>query len=410
MKNFCILGLCLIMTFSCRSKKVEPDGDSIDNSTLVNFDLVFEKELIRLGIDKQGKEDGLVRYADVKDVESLEIVNGWNRITSVKGIEYFVNLKSLTIYKPKLDSLNLIKNTKLEKLTVFTGDDEGVEGTLKYLNVTACKSLKSLDCYGNILSSLDLTKNLALTDLNCSKNSLTQLNVSSNTNLKSLNCSRNQLSALDFRNNRSLENLDFSENRSLTLLDVTKNIQLKEIGCVYTGLKTLDFTGISGLKSLDCFGTKISSLKIPAGLEILNIRGTALSSFDFNQTKMMRVLTIGPELISVDLSVLVDLTQLHSYDLTPINLDLTKNSKLDTLHISNAKISKIDFTDNQNLKSLFLEKMIIDQLDLRPLKQLKACSIHECPNLMSVCVNKVPVSNGADNWYVSGLIKLELCK
>lgn len=410
MKDFCILGLCLIMILSCHSKKVEPDAFLIDNSTLVNFDPVFEKELIRLGIDKQGKEDGLIRFADVKDVESLEIVNGWNRITSVKGIEYFVNLKSLTIYKPKLDSLDLKKNTKLEKLTVFTGDDEGVEGTLKYLNVTACKSLKSLDCYGNILSFLDLTKNLALTDLNCSKNALTQLDVSNNTNLKTLNCSRNQLSALDFRNNLGLESLNFSENRSLTLLDVTKNNQLKEIGCVYTSLKTLDLTGISGLKSLDCYGTKISSLKIPSGLEVLNIRGTALTAFDFNQTKMMRVLTIGPELISVDLSVLTNLRQLYSYDLTPVNLDLTKNNKLDTLHISNAKIPKIDFTDNQSLKSLFLEKLVIDQLDLRPLTQLSTCSLHECPNLTSVCVNKVPVSNGADNWYVSGSIKLGLCK
>ncbi len=64
--------------------------------------------------------------------------------------------------------------------------------------------LMSLDCSGNKLTSLDLSKNTALTSINCSNNQLTTLTLPSvtvseekNTTLNYLNCSNNQLTSLN---------------------------------------------------------------------------------------------------------------------------------------------------------------------------------------------------------------------
>ncbi len=58
-------------------------------------------------------------------------------------------------------------------------------------------ALRSLSCYGNQLTSLDLSQNVALTRLSLSGNQLTSLDVSKNTALTYLTCFGNQLTSLD---------------------------------------------------------------------------------------------------------------------------------------------------------------------------------------------------------------------
>ena len=58
-------------------------------------------------------------------------------------------------------------------------------------------ALKTLYCYGNQLTSLDISKNIALETLSCYRNQLTSLNISNNPELTSLNCCNNQITVLD---------------------------------------------------------------------------------------------------------------------------------------------------------------------------------------------------------------------
>ena len=91
-------------------------------------------------------------------------------------------------------------------------------------------ALTSLDCLGNKLTSLDLSKNTALTKLICAGNQLSELDVTKNTALTYLDCDGNKLTALDLSKNTALEQLYCDENQ-LTTLDVTQNKKLTLLSC-----------------------------------------------------------------------------------------------------------------------------------------------------------------------------------
>ena len=80
-------------------------------------------------------------------------------------------------------------------------------------------ALTELGCWGNQLTSLDVTQNTALTYLRCYENQLTSLDVSANTALNVLKIGANQLTTLDLSQNTDL--IIFScDNNQLTNLDV----------------------------------------------------------------------------------------------------------------------------------------------------------------------------------------------
>ena len=78
--------------------------------------------------------------------------------------------------------------------------------------------LQTLECAGNELTKLDVSKNSKLEYLSCRFNELTKLDVSKNTKLVKLDCNRNKL----------------------TKLDVSKNTKLEFVNCGYNGIKELN--------------------------------------------------------------------------------------------------------------------------------------------------------------------------
>ncbi|RFT36041.1 N-acetylmuramoyl-L-alanine amidase, partial [Bifidobacteriaceae bacterium NR020] len=58
------------------------------------------------------------------------------------------------------------------------------------------KKLKTLICYGNHLTHLDVSHNTELTLLDCGTNQLTSLDLSKNPNLTTLDCNQNRLTSL----------------------------------------------------------------------------------------------------------------------------------------------------------------------------------------------------------------------
>ena len=87
------------------------------------------------------------------------------------------------------------------------------------------KNITHLDCSGNLLTELNISKNTTLTYLNCFWNQLTSLDVSKNSKLTFLHCGFNQLTNLDLTKNIELEYLACQGNR-LTSLDLSKNVKI----------------------------------------------------------------------------------------------------------------------------------------------------------------------------------------
>ncbi len=133
--------------------------------------------------------DDYVQTIRINNVTNL-VVNGQN-ISDLTGIEDFESLQSLNCYGNLLTNLDISQNT----------------------------SLLSLGCSNNQLTTLDLSQNISLQELSCNNNQITNLDVSQNTALKFLYCYGNQLTALQITQNTALQSL-YCHNNQLTTLDI----------------------------------------------------------------------------------------------------------------------------------------------------------------------------------------------
>ena len=161
-----ILSLVLVMLNQCSAT----DNDEIIPVAIPDYN--FRNALIEGGFDLNG--DGFIDSDEAALVVSLDV--SYDSIADMTGIEAFVNL----------DTLN---------------------------------------CSGNQITSLDVSKSIALKWLFCQENALTSLDVSQINGLELLNCSDNQLDSLAVSNYPTLRWL-YCNNNLLTSLVLTHSSAL----------------------------------------------------------------------------------------------------------------------------------------------------------------------------------------
>lgn len=147
--------------------------------------------------------------------------NGLNGSILVSDAKYVVNLN---INDPITNKLLPNVHSKIKDLT-------GLE---------SFPNLKRLDCFGNNLTKIDLSKSTSITFLNCSENKIESLDLSNNTQLVYVSCDNNKLNSLTLGNNPNLES----------------------VYCSYNKLTSLDVKGCPRLESLDTTGNKISGILV----------------------------------------------------------------------------------------------------------------------------------------------------
>lgn len=152
------------------------------NAQIVNIpDVNFKNALIEIGIDTNN--DGEIQEGEAEVVVNLNI--NFKEISSLEGIQSFINLEVLQCYGNQLS----------------------------YLDMSGNISLYLLGCANNQINSLNITQNINLRTLICDNNQLSELNVSENINLELLGSSLNQLSNLDLSENSNLVYLECSNNQ-----------------------------------------------------------------------------------------------------------------------------------------------------------------------------------------------------
>ena len=225
---------------------------------------------------------GTISDEALKKVTEIRIDN--MEVTSLKGIEYFTELKILYCSGNKLTSLDVSKNTLLKTLLCR-------ENNLTSLDVSKNPKLESLSCYTNNISSLDVSNNQELAVFYCYKNNLSSLDVTNNTNLVYFNCNYNNLTSLDVSKNTMLEEFScFSNN--LTSLDVSKNTKLKMLACGENKLTRLDVSKNTALTKLICPRNQIGSLALSglAALERLSCDDNKITQLNLsNNTKLKTI-------------------------------------------------------------------------------------------------------------------------
>lgn len=150
----------------CTSDQPVIEGDIAINQT--NFpDYYFRSYLLN---QEYGK-DRVLTKDEIAEITSINVYydsySYYNRgnIESLKGIEYFTALTSLNCAGNKLTELDVSKNTALTILYCYNN-------YLTKLDVSGCTELTQLYCDRNKLSSLDVSVCAALTNLTCYQNEI----------------------------------------------------------------------------------------------------------------------------------------------------------------------------------------------------------------------------------------------
>lgn len=181
--------------------------------------------------------DGLFSMQEAASITELNCME--SSLTSLKGIEYFTALLKLNCDGNRLTDLDVSKNG----------------------------SLTELRCNVNHLTSINISKNPALTVLSCDDNTLSSLDVSSNPALRMLYCSDNKLINLDLSSNPALTHLICDRNL-LTRLDVSNNYVIIQLSCSDNLLNKLNISNNKALQSLSCYGNHLSVLDVSNNLAL----------------------------------------------------------------------------------------------------------------------------------------------
>ena len=281
-----LLTLAMVFTFLPFSA-FAVEGVTNDDSTIElseqNFpDKAFREYLKQFDI----KKDNKLVPAERKAVTKISVIN--QNITTLKGIEYFRKLETLSCSDNQLTSLDVSKNTELQKLYC-----DGNQ--LTSLEVCENTVLDTLHCYNNQLTSLDVSQNSALQWLSCYKNKLTSLDVSKNTNLTLLYCDSNQLTSLDVSQNTALQEL-YCDSNQLTSLDVSQNNKLEKLYCSENQLTSLKLSP-TAVTTLEANGNKID-INVDKTSRTFNL--STLPEFDVSKASKWVGGTVSGNTLTVD--------------------------------------------------------------------------------------------------------------
>ena len=296
--------LCLVMVVGLLPTAAFAAGSVEINEA--NFPDANFRSYVQTEFDKDGdKKLSSTEIAAVK-----EIIASTKGIKNLKGIEFFTALETLNCVGNELTDLDVSKNTELTRL----------------------------ECWDNKLTALDMSKNTELTRLGCWKNELTALDVSKNTELTSLNCGFNKLTALDVSNNAKLEKLicrgETLSYMKLTKLDVSQNKALKALDCYGIKMRELNVSGCTALEELDCGSNQLTALDVR------------------NNVKLTHLDCRSNQLTVLDVSKNLDLTGLYCRDNYLAELDVSKNSKLESIYCGKNRLTSLDLDKNKEITNV----------------------------------------------------------
>ncbi len=277
--------------------------------------------------------DNQISVQEAANISGLEIYDN-APVASLSGLEYFINLKSVTIYSSALTSFNFPTLVDLEYLAInvyiFISATPYYSSSLNILNLDGNVNLKTLYAVTGNATSLNLSNNSNLEDLYLWAVDIENLDVSNNANLTNFYLATGNLSTLNF----SANNID--------LVTVQLNIQNSNFSIP---------NGSSYLKNLYCFFEANNNLNLTAlpGLFVISFAGIELTNVDVSSNLMLAgILIQDANIATLNLNSNLNLEYIG-----------VVNSNLQSINIDNLQYVKdINFSDN-NLTLLDLSNLFI---------------------------------------------------
>lgn len=330
---------------------------------------------------RKDKNSNEIYKSDLEKIEALA-VRGMDaaeenliEVSSIKGLEYCKNLKTLTISSGEIPDDNeeiryskgaikdLTPLSNLKKLELLRLSHNEISDVSPLKDLTG---LKYLYISHNNISDIILLKNLAnLESFDFAVNKITDMSIVENfKNLKLLDIYSNKISNINYI--KELEKLTYfrADSNNIENIDALKNLKLLEdLDLGNNKLKdTSVLNGLINLKKLSLKGNNIENLNLNKliNLDDLNIENNKISDISFlkNSTKLANLNLKKNNIENIDnVSGLTKLTYLNLSDNLISNVEPLKSlTKLSSLYLSNNKISDISSLKNLNeLSSIKLD-------------------------------------------------------
>lgn len=384
--------------------------------------------------------DGVLTTNEIANEFYMEVYG--KEIASLKGIEFFTELKEIDCSHNKLTSLDVSKNTKLTELYC---EDNQIRGAQMDALIASLPNKK-----GNQLEFgvRDETKDIA------NDNDITMAQVAAakakgwipmaydgedytnygGSDVSTIGIPIDSKNFPDFYFRRYLLDQDFGTdgvltqqeiaevtelwiiyewisdltgiehftalqelsvyNNSIKTLDLSKNTALESLDCSDNIISTLILPDNGKLAYLDCGENKLTSLTIPAGLQTLSCATNPdLTSLDLSAGASLKSLGCSyTALSSLDLSALTALEYLNCSNTKLTQLTLTANTALTDLYCNNLGLTSLDVSKNVALKLLQCSGNKLTTLDLSANTALRTLSC-ERNQLTSLDISKTVIAN-----------------
>lgn len=332
-------------------------GAQIVNIPDVNFKNKLLSASTSNGVAKSADGDFMVidinGDLEIQQSEALLVyylsVSTSTNIADLTGIEYFTNVKELWCYGNQISSLDVSGLTNLERL-------ECANNNMNSINLTGLTSLVELNCRANQLTNIDLSNLTALEYVNCNQNQLNSIAVTGLSSIKSIALFSNSFTALDISMLSTLELLSIGENQ-LTSLNVSGLSNLTSLQVYTNPLANLSLEGLTSLENLYCVGNQLTSLDLTPCI--------SLKTFDGSEN----------QLTSVNITGLQNLTSLVFDNNLITNLNIDNYPTLTGISMSGNPLTSFEINNVPMLEYINCSGTLLVNLDLSncPALQYMTC-------------------------------------
>ncbi len=294
------------------------------NKDVISGVVTFADRAFKVSVIEQYDDnfDGEIDFIEAENVTNINCAN--RTITSLEGIEYFVNLKSLNCSNNEIKEINLKSMSKLTTLNCYGNpietlilDDctaltslsiinattnsmssrsvmiDGYEGATQFMfsskgagfisfSFINSNTVKNLEVAGDFTKSLNVYNvpgivelhvgdvNVEVMDLH--NLNLTTIDLTNNINLKELYLHNNQLSSINLSKNTQLTKLNLSDNE-LQSINVRLNNLLTELKVNNnSSISTLNIDNNLYLQTLEAEGLSISTLDMSQHSSLTDVK------------------------------------------------------------------------------------------------------------------------------------------
>ena len=360
-----------VITITAADKIIEIKIEQRGKVIIPGIDIADEKfkQYLIENFDTNG--DGEISTEEAEAV--TEMNSSGKGIESLAGLEFFVNLEVLNCNSNLLTSIDISKNLLL---TTFRCDSNNIDS----LGLAKNTSLKVLSCSSNELTKLDVSNNVGLTELNVASNKLESIDVNKNESLVSLDCSSNELTVLDISNNGALTTIICSDN-DLKALDVSKNTSLKKLdGRNNKSLEKISLAKDQTIQEL-LYDSNTTTLDYPSPeTKIVNIpdakfKAYLVENFDtdkdgeISESEALKVVEI--RCYNKDIASMAGLSSFTNLEILVcsgnriLTIDLSQNLKLKEIDCANNPISNVNVEKNISLEKLICYSTEVVNLNLK---------------------------------------------